>query len=315
MLILNNSFVTQLNKDSIILKALRKSSNTKNIYTFDIYYLKENMKQPLLIQTPTLTITSNILYQNNYTNLLLALRNIEYDVDIQKFYLLLTKIEYIITQHLLSNYEISEDYKSFQILDKSEQLNNTFNLFINTDKCVSLCVNIKKDVTNVFNRFKNKYEMNEILKEGNIENPVLKKNTRAQFILELPTIWFEVEEIGDIQKIKRIGFNWSALQIKILEQCAIETCLIEDEIKAPLKSSIPPPPPPPPPPPMPGMGLMGLKRINPMDLLGGINNLKKIDNDSIVKPKKELKPKNTNGFKPPSLDDILNTLKKMKNKQ
>ncbi len=51
-----------------------------------------------------------------------------------------------------------------------------------------------------------------------------------------------------------------------------------------------------------------------MDLLGGINNLKKLDNDSIIKPKKELKPKNTNGFKPPSLDDILNTLKKMKNK-
>lgn len=302
MIILNSSNIKLLDTNSIILNSFRKTSSTKQIFTCDVLYLNDKKKHPFLIQTPTLTITSNILNQNNYTNLFLGLKNLEYDNDIQKFYLFLTKIEHNITQHLFLHYQVSDSYSSFQILDKFQQTNDLLNLFINTDKCVSLCINIKKNITNVYNKFKKKYEDHLVF----CDSSILNKGVRAQFIIELPNVWFELNEDN---LVKRIGFNWSALQIKIVDQCSITECLIEDEVKPIAKIPIPPPPPPPP---LPGIGLGSSKRISSLDILGGIAGLKKSENDD--NKRKYLKPKNTNGFKPPTLDDILNTLKKMKNK-
>lgn len=309
MNILNLEQLNKLDTIKVLLKSCRKTSKTRSIFTYDIYYLdSDHSKHPFLIQTPVLTISSNILYQNSYSNLFVAFRNMEYDTEIQRFYVFLTKIEYLIIQQLLNIYSFDDSYKSIQLLDKTSQEDSKFNMFINTDKCVTIPVNIKSNITTVFNRYKKIYKNEEVFSEG---ESVLKKNSRAQFILELPSIWIE---LNTENKIIKLGLNWTGIQIKLVELCVIEQCLIQDNVLTRPLLGAPPPPPPPPPPPIPKGGLLlggGLKKIQPLDLLGGLNNLKKVDAET----KKDHKPKNTNGFKPPSLDDILGILKKMKQKE
>jgi hypothetical protein len=273
--------------DTICLRGICRSSSTKTIFNADVYFLDKCKRSSLLIQTPVLTIGSNTFLRNNHSYFFIALRNLEYDKEIQDFYRLITNIEYSIVQNLLMKYKLSENYNNKMILDVQDQTRVDvleYNFVINTDRNVSISVEYKSDITTIYDRFSRQIGYENIL-----------KNNRAQFILELPKIWFELDINSTITKI---GFNWSGLQIKLIEQCRIEECLIQDE------SIIPPPPPPPPSSFMAG----SLKRIGAIDLLGGIGTLKKVTVDN---NKKSFKPPQ-NGFRPPSLDDILSRLKNLK---
>jgi hypothetical protein len=282
--------------NTICLKSPSMTSKTKKVFTMDVYFLENCKRCPLLVQTPVLSIGSNIFLRNNYSYFFISLRNLEYDKEIQDFYRLVTNIEYSIIQNLLNLYELSENYNNTMILDITEQTKADildYNFVINTQKYVSISVEHKNDITTIYDRFKHQIGIDNIV-----------KNNRGQFILELPQIWFELD---DNDKIIKIGFNWNALQIKLIQQYSIQECLIEDEKP---EINIPPPPPPPPPSFMVG----GLKRIGAVDLLAGIGGLKRatIDNDKPIK--KAFKPPQ-NGFKPPSLDDILSRLKNLKRKE
>ena len=71
-----------ITKETIRLKDICKTSNIKEIYTMDVYILDDNKRCPLLIETPVLTISSNIFSRNNYNYFFISLRNLEYDVFI-----------------------------------------------------------------------------------------------------------------------------------------------------------------------------------------------------------------------------------------
>ena len=58
------------------------------------------------------------------------------------------------------------------------------------------------------------------------------------------------------------------------------------------------------------LGFNPFNKIQAGDLLAGIGSLKKAE--PIEKENKLFKPKQTNGFTPPSLDDILSKLKSLK---
>ena len=293
-----------ITKETIRLKDICKTSNIKEIYTMDVYILDDNKRCPLLIETPVLTISSNIFSRNNYNYFFISLRNLEYDKNIQNFYRLITNLEYSIIQSLLQYYELSETYSNNMILDVEDQISELvdYNFFINTDKYVSISVEYKKEVSTIYDRFKKRYSEDECLEKIN-------KHSRGQFILELPSIWFKLD---DDKKITKVGFSWTALQTKLLDLCRIEKCLIEDDVLPLL---------PPPPPPMPFMQrpihpMMGLfgggQKINSSDLLVGIGGLKKPSVNDQIKPNKVI---NNNGFKPPSLNDILSILKNLKKKE
>jgi hypothetical protein len=311
MNILKSNDLKNIDNLKIIFKDLRKTSNTKNTFKYDIYNFSKDIKEPFVFQTPTLTTTSNILFRNGHHSIFLGLKNLEYEKEIQNFYVFLTKVEYLIYQKLIKLYDLSEtfDSKNKNLFDRNE---NDFSLFISTEQCITISTNIKMDLTNVYNRFKKQYTTDEIFNEPS----VLKKNTRCIFILELPSIWFE---LNSENKIEKFGLNYTALQIKILEQCAISQCLIEEDInEAPcclckktmgpfytaqaaiqVAKGAPPPPPPPPPP--------GFFK------LGGLSLVKLKKNENVDADKSPIfKPKNTNGFKPPTLDDILKKLKSLK---
>jgi hypothetical protein len=304
--IIKTAHFNKITKDAIILKNVCKTSTAREIYSMDVYLLDNNKRTSLLIETPVLTIGSNTFNRNNHTYFFIALRHLEYDKGIQNFYRLITNLEYSIISSLLQYYELSETYNNNMLLDVEEQLAEVtdYNFFINTDKYVSISVEYKKEVSTIYDRFKKRYSDGECLDK-------ITKHSRGQFILELPSIWFEL----DIdKKITKIGFNWLGLQTKLLDVCRIEKCLIEDEVP------LAPPPPPPPPMPIqhnrpihPMMGLFGggIPKINPNDLLGGIGGLKK---GAVIEGCKPLKVIGGNGFKPPSLNDILSTLKSLKKK-
>jgi hypothetical protein len=295
----------KITKEVIRLKDICRTSKVREIYSMDVYLLDNNKRCPLLIETPVLTIGSNVFNRNSHNYFFIALRHLEYDKGIQNFYRLITNLEYSIIQSLLQYYELSETYNNNMILDVEEQLGGEtdYNFFINTDKYVSISVEYKKEVSTLYDRFKKRYNDNECLDK-------ITKHSRGQFILELPSIWFE---LNSDKKIIKVGFSWTALQIKLLDQCRIEKCLIEDDIP------IPPPPPPPmlhmqhnrPMHPMMGLFGGGVPKINPNDLLAGIGGLKKGSVNEGVKPVKVIQG---NGFKPPSLNDILSTLKSLKKK-
>ena len=304
--IIKSEHFNNITKEVIRLKDICRTSNVKEIYSMDVYLLEKNKRCPLMIQTPVLTIGSNTFIRNKHTYFFIALRHLEYDKGIQNFYRLITNLEYSIIQSLLQYYELSETYNNNMILDLEDQLTEVsdYNFFINTDKYVSISVEYKKEVSTLYDRYQKKYNEDTCLEK-------ITKHSRGQFILELPSIWFELD---NNKKITKIGFNWTALQTKLLDQCKIEKCLIEDDIP------IPPPPPPPPPiiqqlnrPIHPMMGLFGggVPKINPNDLLGGIGGLKK---GTVIMGNKTLKVVQSNGFKPPSLNDILSTLKSLKKK-
>ncbi len=280
--------------DTICLRSPCHTSKTKEIYTMDVYRLNNGIRFPLMIQTPVLTIGSNIFSRNNHTYFFIALRHLEYDKGIQDFYRIITNIEYSIVQNLLKYYELSPNYNNTMILDITEQTSEAtdYNFFINTDKYISISLEYKKNITTIYDRFKRQLETND----------GLVKNNRAQFMIELPQVWYELDNLCQIIKI---GFSWSALQIKLIEQCSIQECLIEDDLPA---INIPPPPPPPP-----SFMLGRLKMIGAVDLLAGIGGLKRGDIDDNKQKKREFKPLQ-NGFKPPSLDDILGRLKTLKKK-
>jgi hypothetical protein len=292
-----------ITKDNIRLRDICKTSNTNEIYTMDVYILDNNKRTPLLIETPVLTIGSNIFSRNNYNYFFISLRHLEYDKNIQNFYRLITNLEYSIIQSLLQYYELSETYSNNMILDVEDQISDVvdYNFFINTDKYVSISVEYKKEISTIYDRFKKRYSEDEYLEK-------IIKHSRGQFILELPSIWFKLD---NDKKITKVGFSWIAIQSKLLDLCRIEKCLIEDDVL--------PVSPPPPPPPMPFMQrpmhpMMGLfggggQKINSGDLLVGIGGLKKANINDQIKPIKVI---NNNGFKPPSLNDILSTLKKLK---
>ena len=114
----------------------------------------------------------------------------------------------------------------------------------------------------------------------------------------------------------------------MMEQTSIIECLIKDENSIIVKAPNGPPPPPPPPPiglpikkpfdplkhggfnPLEGLGTMP-KKIVASDLLAGMQKLKKAEPNQ-NKEKPLLKPKGPKGYQPPSLFDILNTLKNLK---
>jgi hypothetical protein len=279
----------------------------------DVYLLNEHKRVPLLVETPVLTIASSTFEKNTRNYFFIALRHIEYDKSIQEFYKLLTSIEYSIIE------KVSETYTISKTLDRIEMDDNNF--FIDTDKNVKLSVEYKKEVVSIYDRFKNKIKKEEDLI----------KHSRAQFILELPSIWFE---LNDKKEIIKFGLHWSVLQIKIVEQCPVEVCLFEEEkpkiLGPPIGIGGPP------------IGLVGggppigistgppigalkgppyggfnpmvgfnpFNKIQPGDLLVGIGSLKKAE--PIEKDKKEFKSKQMGGFTPPSLDDILSKLKSLK---
>jgi hypothetical protein len=303
--ILKSSDYKLITDEKVLVKGICKTSNTREFFTMDVYLLNEHKRVPLLVETPVLTIASSTFEKNTRNYFFIALRHIEYDKGIQEFYKLLTSIEYSIIK------KVSEIYTLSETLERIEMDDNNF--FIDTDKNVKLSVEYKKEVISIYDRFKNKLKRDE----------ELIKHSRAQFILELPSIWFELD---DNKEIIKFGLHWSALQIKILEQCPIEVCLFEDDkpklLGPPIGSGGPP------------IGLSGgppigasMKKppyggFNPMvgfnpfnkiqagDLLAGIGSLKKAE--PIEKDKKQFKPKQMGGFTPPSLDDILSKLKSLK---
>jgi len=303
--ILKSSDYKLITDEKVLVKGICKTSTTREIFTMDVYLLHEHKRVPLLVETPVLTIASSTFEKNIRNYFFIALRHIEYDKGIQEFYKLLTSIEYSIIE------KVSETYTLSDTLERIEKDDNNF--FIDTDKNVKLSVEYKKEVVSVYDRFKNKLKKEE----------ELIKHSRAQFILELPSVWFELD---DKKEIIKFGLHWSALQIKIVEQCPIEVCLFEDDkpkvLGPPIGSGGPP------------IGLSGgppiglsMKKppyggFNPMvgfnpfnkiqagDLSAGIGSLKKAE--PIEKDKKQFKQKQMGGFTPPSLDDILSKLKSLK---
>ena len=312
--ILKSTDYKVITDDRIILKGICKTSKTREFFTMDVYLLYEQKRVPLLVETPVLTIASSMFEKNTRNYFFIALRHIEYDKGIQEFYKLLTSIEYSIINKLSEVYTLSEQLERLE-MDKDN------NFFIDTDKNVKLSVEYKKEVVSIYDRFKNKIKKEE----------ELIKHSRAQFILELPSIWFELD---DKKEIIKFGLHWSALQIKIVEQCPIEVCLFEEDKPKNLGPPIgifggPPiglasgqgPPiglsegPPMNKPPYGGfnpmVGFNPFNKIKAGDLLAGIGSLKKAE--PIEKDKKEFKPKQQmGGFTPPSLDDILSKLKSLK---
>lgn len=303
--ILRASEYKKLTEVNIIMKGICKTSTTRDFYMTDVYLLEKNKRVPLLVETPVLTIASNIFDKGSRSYFFIALKHIEYDKNIQEFYKLLVCIETFILNKLSETYILSDKYERVDI-DKE-------NLFIDTDKYVKLSVEYKKEIVTIYDRFRNKKE------EG------ITKHSRGQFILELPSIWFQLD---DNKQIIKFGLNWSSLQVKIIEQCAVDICLFEEDkpkIIGPPIGITPGPPigilggPPtalggPKPPPIGGfnpmLGFNPFNKIQAGDLLAGIGSLKKTE--PIEKEKKTFKPKQTNGFTPPSLDDILNKLKSLK---
>ena len=255
----------------VTLRHLQKTSNTKPYFRIDVYYVVDGIRVPLLVETPVLTIGTDLFNTNGREYFFLSLVNIEFDKTIQEFYQLLHTIESTITKKLKEIYpcELLEEK-----LDSFEP--------------IRFAVEYRSDVVRVFDRFKNK-----------IENTVLiKKHSRAQFILELPSIWFELDHKKEVCKT---GLQWSVLQIKDIQIRPIETCLFMDERTKPIVIQPPNP-------------FMSIKQIGMGDLLGGIGRLKKVE--PIEKEKeKEVKKKPVpimGGFLPPSLDDILSKLKSLK---
>jgi hypothetical protein len=310
--ILKSSDYKSITDNRIVIKGICKTSKTREFFTMDVYLLHEQKRMPLLVETPVLTIASSKFEKNTRNYFFIELRHIEYDKAIQEFYKLLTSIEHSIINKLSELYTLSQTLETVE-MDKDN------NFFIDTDKNVKLSVEYKKEVVSLYDRFKNK-----------IKNEELIKHSRAQFILELPSIWFELD---DKKEIIKFGLHWSALQIKIVEQCPIEVCLFEEEkpkiLGPPIGVGGPP------------IGILGGPPIgilegpplgtfkgppyggfNPMvgfnpfnkiqagDLLAGIGSLKKTE--PIEKDKKQFKSKQTGGFTPPSLDDILSKLKSLK---
>jgi len=304
--ILKSTDYKAITDDRIILKGICKTSKTREFFTMDIYLLHEQKRVPLLVETPVLTIASSMFEKNTRNYFFIALRHIEYDKAIQEFYKLLTSIEYSIINKLSEIYTLSET------LDRVE-MDKDNNFFIDTDKNVKLSVEYKKEVVSIYDRFKNKIKKEE----------ELIKHSRAQFILELPSIWFEID---DKKEIIKFGLHWSALQIKIVEQCPIEVCLFEEDkpklLGPPIGMGGPPiglsciQAPPMNKPPYGGfnpmVGFNPFNNIKAGDLLAGIGSLKKAE--PIEKENKEFKTKQTGGFTPPSLDDILSKLKSLKKK-
>ena len=96
-------------------------------------------------------------------------------------------------------------------MSKSRRKNDSF-------EPIRFVVEYRSDVVRVFDRFKNKIENTD---------PIA-KHSRAQFILELPSIWFEPVGL-------QTGLQWSVLQIKDIEIRPIETCLFIDERTKPYK--------------------------------------------------------------------------------
>ncbi len=305
--ILKTNEYKKITEEKIVIKGVCKTSTTRDFYMMDVYLLEEKKRVPLLVETPVLTIASSIFEKGTRSYFFIALRHIEYDKSIQEFYKLLTCIEISILKKLSEKYSLSETYEKVDI-DRE-------NLFIDTDRYVKLSVEYKKEIVSVYDRFRNK-----IKEEG------ISKHSRAQFILELPSIWFELDENKEIIKF---GLNWSTLQIKLIEQTQVETCLFEEDkpkvIGPPIGITAGPPigittGPPigilggPRPPPFGGfnpmIGFNPLNKIQAGDLLAGIGGLKKTE--PMEKDKKMFKPKQTNGFTPPSLDDILSKLKSLK---
>lgn len=309
----NAKLLDKENGFRFILKDLRKTSNSKQYFKYDLFVLRETQREPFLLQTPPITINSNLMNINTNTyTMYFSLKNLEYDTDIQNFYMLLTKIEHLVIQRLLKCYKFSTDYQdNNNLLNKKEQERDNFDLFINTDNNVSLSVDINKDSTTYYNRYKQRINENEVYNDciNTEKQKVLKMNSKCQLILELPSIWFELNSDNEIKKVR---LNWTAIQIRILDVCSssrITECLIEDEVKQPLctqislaspllRGKIPPPPPLPPP------GFFTPKKI--------ILNIPSKTSNPKNTEKKELKPKNTNGFKPPTLEDLLSKLKSLK---
>ena len=280
----------KITEQNIIIKGICKTSTTREFYMMDVYLLDEKKRVPLLLETPVLTIASSIFEKGTRSYFFIALRHIEYDKNIQEFYKLLTCIETSILNKLSEIYIISDTFERVDI-DRE-------NLFIDIDRNVKLSVEYKKEIVNIYDRFRNKKE------EG------ITKNARAQFILELPSIWFQLD---DNKQIIKFGLNWSGLQIKILEQCGVEVCLFEEDkpkIIGPPIALLGGPRPPPIGGFNPMLGFNPFNKIQAGDLLAGIGSLKKAE--PIEKENKLFKPKQTNGFTPPSLDDILSKLKSLK---
>lgn len=281
--------------DTVTIRDICKTSNTRDFFTMDIYYLDEKKRVPLLVESPILTIGSSIFNNNNRSFFFVSLRNIEYDKNIQDFYKLITSIEYSIIKRLSDKYPLSENY----INDKNIDVSKEYNFFIDTDKYISISVEYKKEIVSMYDRFKNKINKEELIV----------KHNRAQFILELPSVWFELDEEKQISKI---GFKWSVLQIKIVEQCSVQICLFEDD--KPKMSTGPP---------VPSMSFgppasifSNIGNINPLqkiqmgDLLGGIGSLRKTEPNK--KEIKEIKSIEKGGIRPPSLNDILGGIGSLK---
>lgn len=263
-----------INDSGFLVKDVQRTSSKKELYSIDVYY----HKRPILVQTPTLTIHTDIIQMGPYYSLGLAMRNIEYERTVQEFYLFLSYIEYAILETLRNRYSYSPTYKPVYSIRReegsmkgsdedsceSEDLNKFMrNEFIEPDapRNVYLRCDLKPEVTTVYTRFHKQIEDKDIYSD---KTTPLYRNVRAQFILELPKVWFECNEKRQIQKL---GFHWTALQIKIVDQCALPDCVIGSEAPAfdPTYNPFAPRPlgmasafpmgiPPPPPPPLPGMG-------------------------------------------------------------
>lgn len=256
----------------VALRHLQKTSNTKEYFRIDIYCIVDGIRVPLLVETPVLTIGTDRFTTNGREYFFLSLVNIEYDKTIQEFYRLLETIESTIMKKLNDIYPCQ----------KGEQKIDSF-------EPIRFVVEYCSDVVRVFDRFKNKIENTD----------PIKKHSRAQFILELPSIWFELDKKKEVCKT---GLHWSVLQIKDIQITPIETCLFVDERTKPIikNESMPPNP------------FMSIKQIGMGDLLGGIGRLKKVE--PLEKQKEVKKPSRPpmGGFQPPSLEDILSKLKSLK---
>jgi hypothetical protein len=337
---------------AFLVKDVQRTSGKKEMYSIDVYY----KKRPILVQTPTLSIHTDIQHNGPYYSIGLAMRNIEYEKTVQEFYLFLSYIEYAILQTISKRYSFAPSYVPVysirRVADDSdeddfednieehEKDETTFerNECIENDcyKNVLLRCDIKPDITSVYTRFHAKIEDSEIY--SNAKTPIY-KNVRAQFILELPKVWFELDSE---RRIFKLGFHWTALQIKIIDQCSIPECVIGSEAPAfnpnynpanpfgPIGGPPPPPPPPPlfgsrtlpfgaPPPPPPPMGGMkplagGLNKISAMDLMAGLGQLRKTSDEPKLVDKKP-RQNTGGGFQPPSLADILSIRGKLKKAQ
>ena len=167
----------------IYLKNMSRPSKQKDIYHMDVY-LSQN--RPLLLETPVLTLTCDQFQRGGRHYFFVAPRHLEYNLAVRQFCQLVTQVKSAVRRQLFQKYNVPP-----KDLQEQEQEHEQ------EEGCESLAVEYKVNVTTVYNRFKEPLAAAQM--------PPLQKHNRAQFILELPSVWFELDGEAKDQIVK-IGF-------------------------------------------------------------------------------------------------------------